>query len=471
VKQGSTAMRPTRGVRLRCALIWHDEVMGDVVLDRPDRITLGDSHKSTFTIPDIGLPDNFSIVRPGNRGYLLTLSEQMRGRISVDGKETDVADFVRRGDADGHGFRATPIGGRDWGVIDLDASGETKLYFHFVPVDPPLPTYMLSALELFMPALAFSVVLHVAFIIVSYQLESGENAFVWPGKRSLTGAYLATRIEPPPIVEPPKPVVGKKAAAEAASEKGEKEKVKSATKNNEGKSGGQGEKRAKDPNAPDDVPNPPKVAFFADKNKKYIDQMLQTNNLTSLNKFMAVKGQKTPGMLGMGKGTGTGVGDDLDGSGTTKGSKGKGTGGGGSAEGDFVSQGKIDTGETRSPKGTGGTGSGPKEIKVGFEGGASGDFSGLTKEEIDRVVKSRSGLIKACYQKELNRTRGLGGKLVVNFVISADGTVKSTRIEGGKSSLRNNEVESCVRSNIQRLKFPAKGGGVVNYPFIFSQGG
>lgn len=464
-----TPRAPSRGVRLRAALIWNSEVMGDVVLDRPEKITVGDSHKATFTIADLGLPDNFAIVRPGNRGYLLTLSEQMRGRISIDGQEQDVADFVRR-DSGAHGFRATPIGGRDWGVIDLDASGETKLYFHFVPADPPLPVVMMAAMELLLPALAFSVVLHLAFIIVSYQLNTGENPFVWPGKRSLTGAYLATRIEPPPPEVKPPPVSGKKVGAEAASEKGEKEKVKSATKNNEGKSGGQGEKRAKDPNAPDDVPNPPKVAFFADKNKKYIDQMLQTNNLTSLNKFMAVKGDKTPGAFGMGKGTGTGVGDDLEGSGTTRGSKGKGTGGGGNAQGDFVSQGKIDTGETRSPKGTGGTGSGVKEIKVGFEGGASGDFSGLTKEEIDRVVKSRSGLIKACYQKELNRTRDLGGKLVVNFVIAADGTVKSTRIEGGKSSLRNAEVEGCVRSNISRLKFPAKGGGVVNYPFIFTQG-
>jgi hypothetical protein len=464
-------MRVTRGVRLRAALIWHDEVMGDVVLDQPGTITLGESHHSTFTIPDVGLPEKFPVVRPGNRGYLLTLGDKMRGRISIDGQEKDVADFVQRGgDAEGGGFRATPIGGRDWGVIELDDSGDTKLFFHFVPADPPLPTTLFAAFELLLPALAFSVFLHVVFIIVSYRLDTGENPFVWPGKRSLTGNYLVTRIEPPPPVEPPKPVVGKKVGAQAASEKGQVENIKSATKNNEGKSGGQGDKRAKDPNAPDDVPNPPKVAFFADKNKKYLDQMLQTNNLTSLNKFMAVKGEKTPGQLGMGKGTGTGVGDDLDGTGTTRGSKGKGTGGGGSAEGDFVSQGKVDVGETRSPKGTGGTGSGPKEIAVGFAGGASGDFSGLTKEEIDRVVKSRSGLIKACYQKELNRTRNLGGKLVINFVIAADGVVKSTRVEGGKSTLRNDAVESCVRSNIQRLKFPAKGGGVVNYPFIFSQG-
>lgn len=464
-------LRTTRGVRLRCSLIWHDEVMGDVVLDQPGTITLGDSHKATFTIPDVGLPDNFAIVRPGNRGYLLTLSDQMRGRISIDGQETEIGEFVRRsGDPIEGGFRATPIGGRDWGVIDLDPSGDTKLFFNFVPADPPLPVTMLAALELLMPALAFSVILHVVFLVVSYQLKSDENPFVWPGKRSLTGSYLATRIEPPPPPEKIKPVFGKKVGAEAASDKGQKENVKSATKNNEGKSGGHGEKRAKDPNAPDDVPNPPKVAFFEDKNKKYLDDMLQTNNLTSLNKFMAVKGEKTPGGVGMGKGTGTGVGDDLDGTGTTRGSKGKGTGGGGSAEGDFVSQGKIDTGETRSPKGTGGTGSGPKEVAVGFAGGASGDFSGLTKEEIDRVVKSRSGLIKACYQRELNRVRDLGGKLVINFVIAADGTVKSTRVEGSKSTLRHDGVESCVRSNIQRMKFPAKGGGVVNYPFIFSPG-
>ena len=466
----TAAVRQSRGVRLRASLIWQDEVMGDVVLDRPGSITLGESHKSTFTVPDVGLPDRFAVVRPGNRGYMLTLGEGMRGRISIDGREQDVAEFVRGGDgSEGSGFRATPIGGRDWGVVELDRSGDVKLFFHFVPADPPLPVAMFAALELLLPALAFSVILHVVFIVVSYQLDTGENPFVWPGKRSLTGNYLVSRIEPVPPPEKVKQITAKKSGAEAASEKGQKENIKSATKNNQGKSGGQGEKRAKDPNALDEPPDPPKVAFFEDRNKKYF-AALQTNNKASLNKFLAVKGQKQDGQTGQGKGTGTGVGDDLDGIGTHKGAKGKGTGGGGSAEGDFVSQGDIDAGEKRTPKGTGGMGSGPKEVEVGFAGGASGDFSGLTKEEIDKVVKSRQGLIKACYQSELNRTRGLGGKLVVNFVIAADGSVKSTRIEGGKSSLRNAEVEGCVRRQISRLRFPAKGGGVVNYPFIFSQG-
>jgi hypothetical protein len=458
-------------VKLRAALIWHDEVMQDVVIDEPKPITLGQTAKSTFTVPDVGLPQNFAIVRPGNRGFLLTLGERMRGTICIEGAERDVSDFIHRGgEGEGPGgFRATPIGARDWGVIDLDHTGDYKLFFNFVKADPPLPTVMVAALELLLPALAFSVILHAVLLIATYQLKSDRNPFVWPGNRSLTGDYLVSRIDPP---KPPEPVpaVGKKGAESAAAKEGQKEKVKSATKNSEGKSGGSGEKRAKDPDAEDDVPNPPKVAFFEDRNKKYIDTVIQTNNLSSINKFLAIKGEKTPGGIGMGKGTGTGVGDDLDGTGTMRGSKGKGTGGGGNAQGDFVSQGKIDTGETRSPKGSGGTGSGVKEVAVGFAGGASGDFSGLTKEEIDKVVRSRQGFIKACYQKELNRTRGLGGKLVVNFVIDAGGTVKSTRVEGGKSTLRNSEVESCVRGQISRMKFPAKGGGIVNYPFIFSQG-
>jgi hypothetical protein len=172
----------------------------------------------------------------------------------------------------------------------------------------------------------------------------------------------------------------------------------------------------------------------------------------------------------MGKGTGTGVGDDLGGTGTRKGSKGKGRGGGGNAEGDFESTGDPDMKETRAPKGTGGTGSGVKEAKVAFSQ-SDGDFTGgLTREEVDRVVKSRKGTIQACYQKAVNRDRSLAGKLVVNFRISAEGKVTSARIEPGKSSLRNAEVESCVKRQIQGLKFPAKGGAVVNYPFIFSSG-
>ena len=118
------------------------------------------------------------------------------------------------------------------------------------------------------------------------------------------------------------------------------------------------------------------------------------------------------------------------------------------------------------------SGSGPKAVQVAFAEPA-GDFGGLTAEEIDRVVKARAGVFRACYQKELNHTPGLGGKLVIHFKIGGDGVVQAGNTSSvSGSTLRNDAVEQCVKSNVNRLKFPAKGGiANVNYPFVFTQGG
>ena len=120
-------------VALRTSLIWQDEVMEDLVAHKPMKITVGNTGTPTFVVPNVGLPKDFAIVRPGNRGYLLTLGERMRGTISIDGEEKDVAELVRQTNAGG--FSATPISGKDWGVIELDESGDYKIFFQFVPVE------------------------------------------------------------------------------------------------------------------------------------------------------------------------------------------------------------------------------------------------------------------------------------------------------------------------------------------------
>ena len=515
---------------LRTALIWHDEVMDDIVMGTPRTITLGATGDATFVVPDVGLPANFAVVSPGNRGYLLTLGERMTGTICIDGEEKDVGEFVRRGgEGDGPGgFRATPISGKDWGLINLDGTGETKLFFSFVDHEeaPVFFTkqvigagaggWLLSAIILtavFMltgnrvdlveaafrgamlasaaiivsgivwaivrqdsdsqASLGFSVILHAAILLMTYQLYSPADAFVWPGPKSLTGNYLVTRLDPEVPPEPEvKPTIGQASSQEAAAASPTKKNLQTATKGDEGASGGKGdEERARDPNAKDVPPEPPKVAFFEDKNKKMLDNIIDRNLSTSLSKFTGIKGDTvTRGAIGFGPGTGSGVGDGT-GTGTTRGSKGKGAGGGGQVDGDFVSGKAVDTGKDRP----GGTcvgpnckGAAPRAIALKLEE-ATGDFNGLSKEEIDRVVKARAGVFRACYQKELNRTPGIGGKLIINFVIDSSGTVKSSRTNGG--SLKNDGVESCVKSNIMRLKFPAKGGAIVNYPFVFTQGG
>lgn len=514
---------------LRTSLIWHDEVMTDVVLTKPSKITLGRSRTSTFVIPEIGLPADFAVVRPGNRGFLLTLGEGMRGTVFVDGKEREVSDVVRKsGDGEYH---ALPIGSGDWGVVHLDESGDYKLFFQFVPVEEPqqfftkpvmyaggggfllasavltllwflndqpiseaifrgmgMSTIVLSIAALGWWAwlqdndqkasLVFSIVLHLAILFTTYRLYTGENPFVWPGPRALTGNYLVTRLEVQPPPEPPKleVAIGQANKEEAAAASPTKQNIKTATKGDEGAFGGKGDtERARTPNPKDTKPEPPKIGMFEDRNRRVLDNIIDRNLSTSLGKFAGIDGPTKKGSMGFGDGTGTGVGSGLNGTGTTRGSKKGGPGGGGDVEGDHVTnKGKIDTGGQRpggNCKGADCKGAGPREVKVAI-GEMTGDPGGLTAEEINRIVKSKGGVFRTCYQRELNRSPGISGKLVVRFKIDGSGTVKSATIAPG-STLANATVQECVtRAVVGLLKFPAKGGiANVVYPFVFSPGG
>jgi TonB family protein len=186
---------------------------------------------------------------------------------------------------------------------------------------------------------------------------------------------------------------------------------------------------------------------------KYIDKNLST----SLGKFQGIKGTDTG--VAMGRGTGTGVGDGV-GTGTTRG---KGTGAGGNAEGDFVTKGTIDTAGSQP---SGGTGTAAVDVTVAL-GDTAGDLGGYTADEIQRVIKARTGVFRACYQRELNRTPGLAGKVVIDFTIGEDGTVTSAEVKS--TTMNNDAVESCLVRQIRKLRFPAKGTRAnVSYPFIFS---
>lgn len=513
---------------LRTSLIWGDEVMDDIVLARPRKITLGRSRKSTFVVPELGLPPEFAIVRPSGRGFLLTLGEHMGGTICVDGKERDVAELVRHKD-DGD-FHATPITSGDWGVIHLDESGDYKLFFQFVEAEEPqqfftpavlragLGGFVLAAAALTVlwlmndqpvdeaifrgtgmaaivltiaalgwwayvqdneqkASLAFSIVLHLALLFTTYQLYNGEDPFVWPGPRALTGNYLVTRlqVQPPKEPEKPQPTIGAANKEEAAAANPNPLNLKTATKGDEGAHGGKGDtERARAPNPLNTKPEPPKVGVFEDRNRRVLDNIIDRNLQTSLGKFAGIDGPLKRGSVGFGTGTGTGVGDGLAGTGTTRGSKKGGAGGGGNVEGDFVTnKGPIDTG-TQRPGGTcvgpNCKGAGPREVKVAI-GEMSGDPGGLNAEEINRTVKARGGVFRACYQKELNRSPGIGGKLVIRFKIDGKGVVQAASVAPG-STLSNAAVGDCVTSNVMRLRFRAAGGiANVTYPFVFSPGG
>lgn len=92
----------------------------------------------------------------------------------------------------------------------------------------------------------------------------------------------------------------------------------------------------------------------------------------------------------------------------------------------------------------------------------------LDPEIIRRIVRDHAGAVRYCYERELVRTPSLYGKVVMKWVINAEGKVVSAQV--ADSQMKNANVESCLSTRIRTWQFPApRGGGVVvvNYPFIF----
>ena len=93
----------------------------------------------------------------------------------------------------------------------------------------------------------------------------------------------------------------------------------------------------------------------------------------------------------------------------------------------------------------------------------------LDRADIDEVVKNHTAAIRYCYQRELQRSPGLGGKVAVKFTIARDGSVSAASVKS--STMGAPAVESCIVARFLRMQFPQpKGGGivVVSYPFLFA---
>ena len=460
-----------RKSHLRVAYVWRDEVMADVVATKPHKITLGGTRGCTFVTPDLGLPKRFAVIRHGSRGYLLTLGAGMTGRLRLGDQEIDVAEFVMRGGGDRVGgakgnFRATSIAPGDWGVIHLDGTGRHNLFFQFVKADPAMPRPAPYDSHLLVPALLFAVILHGVFVAWALSQYTGRPTMAFPGKREIMAEYLLVRPAPPPE-EKEQPKGGQEDAKE-------EEKPPSATEGKEGKAGGEGEKpRAKAPDPDKGNPNePPKsvqVGLLTKSSRAQIKQTLDRGGFDEkLGSAVArLRGLETEGGFGSGPGKGGGLGPG-EGSGTsTRG--GDGSGGGGKSHADAITHGPVDTGGMRAGRGTpGGTGVKEAQVKVELDQ-PDGDLGGLTAAEILKVVRSKRSAIATCYERELQRTKGLGGKVIINWKIDLGGGVQGAKVRS--TTMRNDKVQDCIVRVVQNLKFPNPRNGkipVVNFPFIFA---
>ncbi|MBI5543301.1 MAG: energy transducer TonB [Deltaproteobacteria bacterium] len=126
------------------------------------------------------------------------------------------------------------------------------------------------------------------------------------------------------------------------------------------------------------------------------------------------------------------------------------------------------------------SGSGAKPASQSGAGAAIADPSAKPKRELDtskmvfdqesirQVVKFHMPEIQECYEKVLADTGAkLEGRVVVGFIISAEGNVSEARVLAKKSSLKDDRVHDCVLA-MRAWGFPKPNDNrdhPIEYPF------
>jgi len=171
-------------------------------------------------------------------------------------------------------------------------------------------------------------------------------------------------------------------------------------------------------------------------------------------------GARTYGLGGVGQGRSLGI----AGSGGAVNNFGSGSGGflgGQSGSGGFSGSG--------GGPGFGGPGGGRAQANVSVPAGDPVVSGGLTPQEIMAVIRANLNQIRHCYEQLLQRSPSAAGKIAVNFVVGASGSVQSVSVT--ESTIQDSMMRSCVTGRIQRWRFPQPRGGqpvTVNYPFVFN---
>lgn len=94
---------------------------------------------------------------------------------------------------------------------------------------------------------------------------------------------------------------------------------------------------------------------------------------------------------------------------------------------------------------------------------------GLDNSIIDEYIAKYIPQIRTCYTKELEKSKGLAGRVSVKFNIGPDGKVTQATAE--ESTLGNAAAEACILGVVKGIEFPAPAGGgnvEVSYPFAFT---
>ena len=95
-------------------------------------------------------------------------------------------------------------------------------------------------------------------------------------------------------------------------------------------------------------------------------------------------------------------------------------------------------------------------------------IGGISREDVEQGIAKQQAAIDKCYQESHKTNAALAGKVLVQVVIAADGSVSETLTKA--TSLRHKPTEECINKSISKASFPKLLSGryaMVQYPFAF----
>lgn len=431
---------------LRIALLYGGQVYRERVMRQAADVTVGESHDHALTVPVPGADLELQLFRhDASRGvYHLVLHDFFSGRLRLGGEELTAAEARAK---------AVQLEVRpgDWGLLSLTDDQQVQIFFQLVDMEVGGIKGKRRADWPVLQSFLFALVVHAGILVLAFMAmhEGGDLESVRIPRRF---AKLMAR-RPPRQTQVKKPDDAK---TKKQSLKSRRQAVM--------------DRHLVRP----DLYHGPRPRFMNRRlNKGAVWAIGAARRRSAAVRKLLDSGSIDTDLentLGQLTGRGGDAGGDPGGVLSFDGTRGGGSRDGGYGATDYG--GALGTGGPIRHRGRLRNRGFTRKIPKGrITLGSYKISGGLTRAQIQRVVRSRRGALKFCYERALRLRPELGsGRVTVKFKISPAGMVISARaisntLKGGSA------VAACITRTIRRWRFPASTlYSHVTYPFFFSSG-
>ncbi|MBX3021528.1 MAG: FHA domain-containing protein [Bdellovibrionales bacterium] len=476
-------VKPQKGSLVEVLVTWNNKILSSNHFNQAGSVYISSNPDADVIVPIISSKSKFELLKISGQ-ITLCLTQEMTGELIRDNESVTFAELARQNKIRNVGTHFE-LDIRQGEMVRVGLQNDLiSIYVRYIPEAPkPLvaPLLDMSSSEVtgIILALAVSMILGLYMnIYTPSSLLEDEAKQEEPIRKAIVKFQRQEKPPAPPKEEPPpekkvvKVVEQKKPAATPQPAQ---------------------EKKADPGKAAQVAPNP----NVKPKPNKQVSAKpgaaIKTANKDGANMKAEKPDPTKVGLLGVfsSKGTQKQIDKAYSGSGELQGMADAATGTAGSSEnrdGDNLGSKIKDAGSGKGSatvglsngvgtqgRGTGNTGYGTGGI--GQKGnvainvqGQEGEFSaGMDKEAIRRVIREHIREIRSCYERELQRSPDLYGKIVLQWDIEEGGRVGHSMVKS--NALGNDRVANCILSRLRTWKFPDPPKdqiGRVDFPFVFS---